>query len=298
MSMRITQNMLNSNMLFNLQRSNTAMDKYQTQLSSGKKINKPSDDPVTAVRGMVYRSSLNEIEQYKRNTDDGISWMNTTDEALDEVTSVLQRVRELTVQGENGTNDTSARYAIAEEINQLKEHLGEIANTQMAGKYVFAGTDVKTAPFDRQSNQFTSTNNQRVELQVGRSNNVQINVLGTDVFNYTEDGSNGIFNLLDNLVSDFRSSNENGGSRLDLLDSQLDNLLRQRAELGARMNRMELSAVRIDNLEVTTTSLLSKEEDADLSRVITDLKNQENVQNAALSAGARIIQPTLIDFLK
>jgi flagellar hook-associated protein 3 FlgL len=294
--------MLNQNLLFNLSRSNSRMEKLQEQVSSGKKVNKPSDDPVTAVRGMHYRSSLNEIEQYKRNADEGISWMSTTDEALSEVTSVLQRVRELTVQGLNGTNDQSARTAIAEEINQLKEHLGEISNSQMAGRYVFAGTDVKTPPFrgdatvPNSAKEFRNNNDLKLELQVGQNNNVQINVLGKNIFN--NDGNGGIFKVLSDIVSDFNSSTVSTNDHLAELDSQMDHLLGERSELGARMNRMELSISRLDGLEVSTTSLLSKEEDVDISRVIIDLKAQENVQRAALSVGAKIIQPSLVDFLR
>ncbi|PFP30788.1 flagellar hook-associated protein FlgL [Bacillus sp. AFS073361] len=302
MSMRVTQNILNSNMLFNLNRSNKAMDKYQEQLSSGKKINQASDDPVTAVRGMFYRSSLNEIDQYKRNSDDGLSWMTTTDEALDEVTTVLQRVRELTVQGLNGTNDPSARYAVAQEINQLKEHLGEVSNSQIAGNYIFAGTDTKTPPYRtdpavaNSSKEFRNTNQEKLELQVGSTNNVQINVPGTNVFN--NDGAGGIFKVLTDIVSDFNNQTAGATDHLSKLDIQLDNLLKERSELGARMNRMELSMSRIDSLEVSTTRLLSNEEDVDIAKVIMDLKAQENVQRAALSAGARIIQPSLVDFLR
>jgi flagellar hook-associated protein 3 FlgL len=302
MSMRVTQNILNQNMLFNLQRNNRAMEKYQEQVSSGKKINKPSDDPVTAVRGMYYRSSLNEIDQYKKNADDGLSWLTTTDESLDEVTSVLQRVRELTVQGLNGTNDPSARNAIAEEVNQLKEHLGEIANSQIAGKYIFAGTDVKTPPYREDpavpgsAKEFRNTNQEKLDLQVGQTNNVQINIQGTNVFN--NDGSGGIFKVLSDIVTELQSPTASGIDPLDKLDSQLDNILKERSELGARMNRMDLSISRIDGLEVSTTRLLSNEEDVDISQVITDLKTQENVQRAALSVGARIIQPSLVDFLR
>lgn len=296
MSLRVTQNILSQNMLFNLQRNNKAMDKYQEQTSSGKKINKPSDDPVVAVRSMFYRSSLNEIDQYKRNADDGLSWMTATDEALDEVTSVVQRVRELVVQGQNGTNSPADKEAITQEINQLKEHLGEIANTQIAGKYIFAGTDVKTAPYRVDPDNadsvkaFRNSNNGKLELQVGQTNNVQINILGTDVFSYGDDG---IFKLLDNIVTNIDS-----GDHLKSLDNQIDNILGKRAELGARMNRMELSMSRIEGLEVSTTQLLSTEEDVDISMVITNLKAQENVQRAALAVGARIIQPTLMDFLR
>lgn len=294
MSNRVTQSMLNQNFLFNLNKSNSAMEKYQNQFSTGKKINKPSDDPVVAVRSMYYRSGLNEISQFKRNADDGLSWMTATDDALDEVTSVLHRVRELTIQGLNGTNDKSSLTAIASEIEQLKEHLGEIANTQMAGRYIFAGTDVKNAPY--QSDDEFNGNTKKLELSVGQNNSVQINVPGKDIFDNQDIGS--IFTVLDNIVSDFKNSTQNSGDHLSKLDAQLDNILTTRAELGARMNRMELSMSRIDGLEISTTSLLSNAEDADLSRVIIDLKAQENVQRAALAVGARIIQPSLVDFLR
>lgn len=289
-------------MLNNLQRNYREMEKIQQQVASGKKINQPSDDPVTAVRGMFYRSSLNEIDQYKSNASDGLSWMTATDEALDEVTGVLHRVRELTVQGTNGTNSDTDRYAIAAEINQLKEHLGEIANSQISGKYLFAGTDTKVPPFRADPNvpgsakSFLNQNQGALELQVGQTNNVQINTPGINVFN--NDNVGGIFKVLDDLVADFEATGGGTGEHLGKLDTQLDNLLKERSELGARMNRMELSLSRIDGLEVSTTQMLSKEEDVDISRVIIDLKAQENVQRAALSIGARIIQPSLVDFLR
>lgn len=302
MSIRVTQNILNSNMLFNLQRNNKMMETLQDQLSTGKKINKPSDNPVTAVRGMFYRSSLNEIEQYKRNLDHGLSWMTATDEALNEVTEVMQRVRELTVQGLNGTNDATSRSAIAEEINQLKNHLGEIANTQFSGKYIFAGTDLKNPPFDADSTianspkEFRNNNQEVLELEVGVKSNIQINVRGMDIFNNQDIG--GVFTVLSDIVDQFRNSDENNSNHLDKLDSQMDNILKERSELGARMNRIELAMSRIDGIEVSTTRLLSEEEDVDISQVIVNLKAQENVQRAALSAGARIIQPSLVDFLR
>ncbi|MDR7000976.1 flagellar hook-associated protein FlgL [Neobacillus niacini] len=297
MSTRVTQGMLNQNMLFNLSQTNKAMQKYQDQASSGKKINKPSDDPVSAVRGMYYRSSLNEVDQYKRNADDGTSWMTTTDDALDEVNSVLQRVRELTVQGLNGTNDSSARTAIAQEIDQLKEHLGEVANSQIAGKYIFAGTDIKNPPYQTTTKTFNGKDG-KIDVQVGQTNNVQINVQGTDVFGKDINGDEGIFKLLSDISTGFSSSNSDSSDVLGKLDAQIDNILKERSELGARINRMELSQSRLDDLVVSTTSLLSNEEDADMSQVIINLKSEENVQRAALSIGARIIQPSLLDFLR
>jgi flagellar hook-associated protein 3 FlgL len=305
MSFRVNQNMLNQNMLYNLSNNYRALAKDQEQLASGKKVNRPSDDPISTVRGMAYRHSLNEIQQFKSNAQEGSDWMTQTDQSLDEVTQVLQRVRELTVQGSNDTNDQSSRDAIAAEVEQLKEHLGEVANTEMAGKYIFAGTDTKTPPCttDKTTSPptvtFTNTNDQPINWQVGKSNFVQINTNGTDVFNYQ--GSDGkspnVFQVLDNIVSSLKNGTS-VDSQLSAVDTQLDNITQQRAGLGARMNRMDLSISRLDSMDVSTTSLLSNQEDVDIAQVITDLQTKQSVQSAALSVGAKIIQPTLVDFLK
>ncbi|GAB7389196.1 flagellar hook-associated protein FlgL [Bacillaceae bacterium] len=302
MSLRVTQGMLNKQMLANLSNSYRALGKYQDQLASGKKINKPSDDPVVAVRGMYYRSTLMEIEQFKRNAEQGQSWMELTDEALGQATDVLQRVRELVVQGSNGTFEQSSLDAIAAEIEQLKEHLGEIANTSIAGRYIFAGTDTLTPPYDAASGSFTNQNGDPIRLEVNKGEYVKINVNGTDVFKFSvtdSDGTNydGIFEVLDGIISDLRNG-VSPGKYLDVLDKQTDHILAERAALGARMNRMELTISRLDQSEVTAKKLLSEAEDADMAKVITELKAQENVHRAALAAGARIIQPTLVDFLR
>lgn len=114
--MRITQNIMSQTLLSNLQTNYQKLEQIQEQLSSGKKINKPSDNPVSTVRAMYYQTSLHEIDQYKRNVSDGMSWMQTTDDALDQVTQVLQRVRELTVQAGNSTNNPNDLNAIGSEI--------------------------------------------------------------------------------------------------------------------------------------------------------------------------------------
>ncbi|MBP1931502.1 flagellar hook-associated protein FlgL [Ammoniphilus resinae] len=290
MSVRITQSMLSNNMLHNLNRSYRSMDKYQDQLSSGKKINRPSDDPVVASRGMLYRSSLNEIEQYKRNAEDGLGWIDVTDEALNQVTNALHRVRELIVQGSNETYVQTSYDAIAQEVKQLKEHIGEIANTMIGDRFIFAGTDTKTQskPFD--GTNFVNQNTDEIKWEVGQGNLMKVNVNGVDIFP-------DIFTKIDQIVTDLQSG-VNPNQRLDGLDQQMDNLLKERAVVGANMSRMEMMISRLDKTEVTTTKLLSDTEDVDVAQVITELTAQENVHRAALSAGSRIIQPTLVDFLR
>jgi len=299
MTVRITQSMLTRTFLQNLSRNLASLDKLQNQLSTGRKIAKPSDDPVVAVRGMTYRSALVEIEQFKRNVDEGLTWLEMTDNALDEATNLLQRARELLVRGLNGGAMTAEdRAAMAKEIAQIKEQLGHVANTAVAGRYIFAGTDTKNPPYDAQTGTWINQNGQDILVEIGKGIYLPINVLGKDVF-AVPDAANGIFGILDAIARGL-----DGDATVDLnaqlgkLDEQLDNLLAVRATVGARMNRFELIRYRLEADEVNVTRLLSKEEDADMAEVITNLKTAENVYRAALAAGARIIQPSLVDFLR
>lgn len=298
MTVRVTQSMLNRTFLQNLSRNLASLDKLQNQLSSGRKIAKPSDDPVVAVRGMAYRSALVEIAQFKRNVDEGLTWLETTDKALDEATNLLQRARELLVRGLNGAMTDEDRAAMAKEIAQIKEQLGNVANTAVAGRYIFAGTDTKNPPYDAQTGTWANQNGQDILVEIGKGIYLPINVLGKDVF-AVPDAANGVFGVLDTIARGLDGdATVNLNAELGRLDQQLDNLLAVRATVGARMNRFELIQYRLESDEVNVTRLLSKEEDADMAEVITNLKTAENVYRAALAAGARIIQPSLVDFLR
>jgi flagellar hook-associated protein 3 FlgL len=292
--MRVTQNMLSNNMLRHISQSYERMGKTQDQLSTGKKISRPSDDPVVAMKGMTYRTNLTEVEQYKRNLSEAYNWMDNSDAALDKATSVMHRIRELTVQASNGTLEESQRGMIAKEIGQLKEHLASIANTQVAGKYIFNGNDTTNKPVTISGGTVTvSTNGNPVKIEMSKGIEVAVNINPTNVFNTDLFGD--IKDLEDAL-------NGNNNMQIDAflikLDDNIDNLVAERAELGARFNRVELIDARVGEQEVIAHRILSDNEDADIERVITDLKMQESVHRAALSVGSRIIQPTLMDFLR
>lgn len=300
MSVRVTQNMLNNNMLRNLNNSMRNMDKLQEQLSSGKKVSKPSDDPVVAARGMFYRSSLMENEQYQRNVSQVQSWMDMTDQTLDEAGNIMKRVQELLVNAGDGALSDEDLQAIAAEIEELKNHMGTLANQQINGSYIFNGTDTDIPPYDATANggrgDFTGTNGEAINLEVSQGVFVRSNTNGQNIFNFP-DNANNIFKVLNNIIDDLNSGG-NASQYQAAVDAQYDNLLAERATLGASVNRVDLIAERLDTQEVTITGLLSKNEDADLAEVITDLTTQESVHSAALGAGARIIQPTLLDFLR
>ncbi|MEK4342778.1 flagellar hook-associated protein FlgL [Brevibacillus sp. FSL L8-0710] len=300
MALRVTQNMLNSNMLRNLHKSMLNMDKMQQQLASGRKINLPSDDPVVATRGMFYRSSQMENDQYKRNASEAMSWMDLTDKTLDEVGNVMKRVSELLVYSGNGATSPDDLKTMGAEIAELKKHLGTLANQTINGKYIFAGTETDKAPYDENANggkgDFINKNSSEVLLELSQNVFSAANINAQKIFNYPDNAGN-MFKVLDNIIEELNNG-RSAAQFQDEISQQYDNLLAERATLGARVNRIELIGERLNVQEVNIKELMSKNEDADIAEVITNLKTQEGVHRSALGAGARIIQPTLLDFLR
>lgn len=259
------------------------------QLTTGKKINRPSDDPVIAVKGMDYRSQLKEVEQYQRNTNEVHNWMDNSDDALDQATKALQRLRELAVQASNDTYDTGERHNIMEEVEQLKTHLIDIGNTKVNGKYIFNGTKTDVKPIDGGY----PTDTTDVHIEVSNGIKIKVNVNADEVFGAEAFGN------VDSFITALESGDQGEIEKsIALLDENINNVLNARADLGARMNRLELIEHRLGSQEISATEMMSNNEDIDYEEVITQLITQESVHRAALSAGSRIIQPTLLDFLR
>ncbi|MDQ0231453.1 flagellar hook-associated protein FlgL [Metabacillus malikii] len=296
--MRVTQSMLAGNSLSNLSKSYSNMGKYQDQLATGKKINRPSDDPVVAIKGMFYRTNLTEVEQYKRNLSEAYTWMENSEDGVAHASDVLHRVRELVVKGNNGSNSPEDLKAIGAEIAQLKEDLAGVANTQVAGNYIFNGTQTKTKPVTIDANGVVDTSamtSTAYNIEVSKGVQLRVNANPANVF------SPELFDTLQKLEAgllDGKGSLEDGDELLGKLDKHIDTILSERSEMGARYNRLELIDSRLGNQEVIASRILSDNEDADIEKVITDLTIQESIHRASLAVGAKIIQPSLVDFLR
>lgn len=303
---RVTNNMLVNDLMRNLNNNYRMMDKYQRQLSSGKKINMPSDNPSGLVKSLRLRTNIVEGEQYLANINEAINFMETTDSAMDNITQILHRVRELTVKAANGTNDPGAHQAIADEVKELNEQLKLIANTTYGAKHVFGGRNVTEPPYKAGANPDNWVgNNEYLELEIGVGITIPINITNQDMnyfFTDFNDGSvirEGVFNLLDNLVTDIRNGElDNISAALGKIDGKMNDMLTARSVIGAKVNRLELQKSRLESTRISFIGLLAANEDADMAEVIMNLKMQENVYRASLSAGARIIQPSLVDFLR
>lgn len=299
---RVTQSMLSSNMLRNLNTSYGKMSKMQDNLTSGMKITRASDDPVVAVKGMQYRTQLDKVQQFQRNMNEAEAWLDTTDAALDQVGTALNRVKELVVQAANDTNTADERAKIKLEIDQIRQQIQDVANTQLGGKYIFSGTKTQTPAFkDGIINNDINTEQVKIEVFDG----VQLTVNTADAQTIFTNADKVLETISNTLGDDTKTGKEIG----DLLGSiATDNnstiadiqgrILDARADVGARMNRVELMTNRLDIQEINVTKQKSLNEDTDYAETITKMVTQESIHQAALSVGAKIIQQTLVDFIR
>jgi flagellar hook-associated protein 3 FlgL len=289
--MRITQGILTNNSLRNLSNSYKNMDTYMQQLSTGKKITRPSQDPVTAMKGVGYRGNLMEIEQYERNISEAFTWIEAADDALGKANEALQRMRELTVDAANETNTPESRAAIAAEMKELKNHLASIGNTQAGDKYIFNGKKTEQQPVEL-PNTFP-TNYESVNIEVSYGFNLEISTDTTKLFSVAN------FGEIDKLITAVEQGNTDDiNTQLGKLDDVISEFQGGRTMLGARQNRIDLIDERLSTQEVIANRIISDNEDVNIEVVITQLKTQEAIHRAALGVGARVMQPSLLDFLR
>lgn len=301
--MRVTNNMIMSNTLYNLNRNLSKLNKTNNQLSTGKRINRPSDDPVSASKALKLRADVSEIEQYQRNTKDALSWLDITESAIDNLQDVIHRAKELTVQASTETMGEEDREKIKAEIEQLKEQIMQIGNTTYTGRYIFSGFQTNKKVFDETTNDGTYkidiTNKQKIKYQVGVGEEIEIGVFATELFGDDGSGKSQIVQDFDQLITALDTDNTGDiTGALSKLDDHLNNTLAIRAEIGAKTNRLELVQNRLEKDNLNFTELLSENEDVDMAETIMNLKMEESVYRASLSAGAQVIQPTLLDFIR
>lgn len=299
--MRVTNSMMANNLNYNLNQNLRRLERIQTWLATTQYINRPSDDPSGIVNTLRYTSYMTEAGEYLNKIAEARNFLNSTDSALANVTEILHRVNDLTLQGINGTNPTAAREAIAAEMRELQDQIRVIANTTFGSKHIFAGTNVTEPPLqdDPSGNKIWTGNDSEMYLEIGVGTTIPINSTVRELFFNNDPDNPGIYQLLEKIAVDL----ENGdvaalNQDLVLIQERLDGIVQERAVIGAKVNRLDLQETRLENTRINYEELLSKNQDADLAEVIMQLKMQENVYRASLAAGARIIMPSLVDFLR
>ena len=292
---RVTERSIATNVLVGLQGNLSRLGDIQQRLSSGKQISKPSDSPTGTVASMQYRGDLAAARQYSRNSDDGLGWLGTADTALSSMMSQVERVRELTLQGiSNGAGGSSdARLAIATEVNQVHDATIGLANTRYGDRPIFGGTTAGNSAYDMAGNYLGD--NGVVQRTVGDNVKVQVATDGPSVFGV---GGGQLFQIMADVANDLRTNPANLSSDLDRLDTVTTTLKAVQSSVGARYNQVTQMQQFADDRVDALTSQLSDVEDIDLPKTISDMQLQQVAYQAALAASAKVVQPSLVDFLR
>ncbi|MGI6605554.1 MAG: flagellar hook-associated protein FlgL [Peptococcia bacterium] len=290
--MRITNNVLVNNLKNNLSRNIFNMEKIQNQLATGKRISRPSQDPTGIVESMHLASRLRENKAFQDNAQEAKSWLSTTDEALDGLTVALRRAYELTVQAANGVLAPEDQAAVKAEIEQIVEEVGVIANTIHNDRYIFGGTNTKNMPYNNGTWQH---NQQSIMYEVSIGVTIPINLTAEEVFVQAD-----LIGTLQNVATHLETGDAEslGSTDISALQQGIDQVLACRAKVGASINRLEMTIARLEEQEVNYSNLQAEIDGVDPAKLIMELKNAENVYQASLSVGARIIMPTLVDYLR
>ncbi|TFD72248.1 flagellar hook-associated protein FlgL [Cryobacterium sp. Hb1] len=287
----------------NLQENLSQLARLQEQASTLKTINRSSDDPTAAAAAMSVRAEIRAVDQYSANADNGNNWLTTIDSALSSATDIMNRVRDLTVQGANsGALTAAAKEAIAVELEGLKTDLATQANTTFLGRSVFAGNSDDATAFTTVGTPARTVytgGEGSVDRRISATSTVRVDADGGAIFDApTSTGSGSVFDLIDNIVTDLRAPTAvDVGAHLTTIDERMAVMVGQHTEIGARQVQIERAQSTLLEKAGTLDAQRSGIEDADLGQVILDLKLQEMTYQAALAVTARVLQPTLMDFL-
>lgn len=322
--MRVTNSMLSKSFLRDLNRNQSNLKKINSQLASGKEISRPSDDPYKVARSMQLNSDIKAATQYNENIKDTTNWLDTTDTALQQLENSFQRIRELMVSSGDAAYGVDEKKAIKDEINEKVNEIAQILNTNFDGKYIFGGTKVNSKPVivgsDVTGNNklYFGSSEGTIITDPSESNEVKMlasdlmveisqgvtmkyNVSATEILEFGEEPNKvNVMNLLTDITNslDSEDSSEVAGKLLGQMDSTISNLLKIMSEVGSKQNRMESAATQNEDQILNLKDVLSKTEDIDFAEKTIEATVAQTVYMASLQVSARIIQPTLLDFLR
>ena len=285
----------------NLQDNMAQLSKLQEQASTLKGINRSSDDPTAAASALAVRAEQAATGQYSRNADDGDNWLTTIDSAMSATSDIMIRVRDLTVQGANGAVSATAKEAIAVELEGLKAELLTQANTTYVGRSVFAGNSDAGVAFKADYSytgvdSITGIANSTVERRISAETTVRVDGDGAAIFGGSAGAS--VFDLLDDVVASLRGNGTEVSSHLGNIDARMGKMTSEWATIGARQVQVEHAQETLLNKTGALETQRAGLEDVDLTQIVLELKLQEVSYQSALAVTAKVLQPTLMDFLR
>lgn len=311
--MRVTQRSIVNLSLQGLNRNLDAIQKLQGQLTSGKTINKPSDDPTGTNAAMQTRQEIAATGQYARNISDGLSQLNITDSTLQNMIAQVHTVRDRTLTGSNdGAMSEASRQAVATEVSGLRESLLGLANTVVSGHPIFGGVTSASTAYDVATGGYQGfraptgplDTTVMVNRQVSEADSVRVDITGKEAFGVTAPAtgtapaSRDLFTIVGDIADHVVNDPSKLADDLTALDGALNGMLKAATDIGTRTNRIETAKQVNADLQLTLASRSADIENVDLPKTMMNLQMQQTGYEAALSATAKAIQPSLLDFLR
>ncbi|MCY0903370.1 flagellar hook-associated protein FlgL [Arthrobacter sp. H14-L1] len=298
---RVTNQTMMASAQRNLQASNAELARLQDRAQTLKAIGRPSDDPSATAQALQIRAQQTATNQYGRNIDDGAGWLSTIDTAMGNVSGIMNRVRDLTVQGSNGSLNQGGRDALAAEIDGLRTDLLSQANTKYLGRNVFAGNSDAASPFPSTAAVPPATRPVlgAVERRIGTDTTVRVDADGAGIFG--TDGNSAdpsVFDLLKNIVDDLKSPGADVSKHLSALDKRMTSMITDRTVIGTRQAQLDRAKEANTSLQGTLEASRAGVEDLDLGKAILDLQLQSTSYQAALAVTAKVLPMSLMDFLR
>ena len=299
---RVTQRMLSHQSFGGMQSAMGRVAKAQEQLTTGRVINRPSDDPTGATTAMRIRSSISDQKQFLRNASDASGWLSQIDGTISSMTDQVRRARDIALQGSNsGSMGPEAREALATEVDQIRAGLINSANTQYLDRPVFGGVTAGSTAYDATgalADPAAIGTGLGVKRMIAPGASVRVDVEGPEVFG---DGTTGdsVFDHLTALSTALRSADNAGmTTAIGKLSDDGKRMVNVQADVGARAARVDKAQSVANDSQLTLTNSLSEVENTDLAKATLDLQLQEVSYQAALGATARVLQPSLLEFLR
>lgn len=292
---RVTQNMIANRSYTSMQNAAARLARSQEQLTTGRILNRPSDNPADATSAMRLRSSRIDQSQYLRNSEDGLGWLGQIDSTLQSALKQIDEAREAGLQGVNAVNQSpQAREALAARVDQLRESLIGVANTTYVGRPVFGGLTAGLSAYDPDGNYIGQPG--PVERTISPGIRIQVNVDGATAFG--PPGA-GLFSNLAALSAALRADDSPGvRNALTVLGADHSRITSVLSDVGSKVSRLERAAQAAKDASLSLMSSLSELENVDLAEASMELKLNEVAYQAALAATARVVQPSLSDFLR
>ena len=288
--MRVANKSIYDSVQYNLGSISEELNKANEIATTGKSINNLSDDPVGLTQSLNIRSALSNIEQMGRNISYGNSWLTASESALTNVQNILSDTKALCVQMASGTTGSDQRVSAAVNVQNMLDEIVSLANTDVTGNYIFAGSKTDTIPFG-QDGTYNGDNNP-FTIKISQNSTIEVGSDGQAVFGT-------VFSTLVDLKAALQS-NDVGGIQdaMDKLGTHFDDISGKISDVGSKMNRMEIKDKIFQDLNFSNTERLSKIEDADLAEAVMNVKAAELTYQAALASSSKVMTLTLVDYLK